>query len=332
MTELFQLLLVWVGENPFWAGVVIFLVALAESLAIVGILVPGVVILFGAGALIGNGTLDFWSSCLWAVAGAVIGDNISFWLGHHYEDRFGHVKWFRLHPDHLAKGIDFFHKHGGMSIAFGRFFGPIRAVVPLVAGLMRMEPSHFLIANVLSALVWGPAYLLPGMVFGASMEQAGEVSFRLAIIILLLAAIFFGIFKLLRLWIESEPARYGLSSLMLILPLSLACIAVTTESNGFRRDEFLQPTMSQRQPEQLQAQGWKPVSTCEPADLLKFLSPSLAIDQLPLTFSAGNAAAWSRAEDNNHRSILIIEEGRIWQLRERIDDYWLFRLPVGMDR
>jgi undecaprenyl-diphosphatase len=166
LTEWFTELLGWIENNPSYAGWVVFSISLAESLAIVGVLVPGVIILFGAGTLIGAGILDFWTMCAWAIAGAIIGDGLSFWLGHHFEYLTGRWRWFRLHPDHLQRGVDFFRKYGDLSIALGRFFGPIRAIVPLVAGLMRMSPKRFYIANVLSALVWAPAYLLPGMLLG----------------------------------------------------------------------------------------------------------------------------------------------------------------------
>jgi len=140
--------------------------ALLESLAIVGVLIPGVIILFGAGTLIGAGVIDFWSSCLWAVAGAIIGDGLSYWLGHHFDYLTARFKWFQLHPDHLKKGIEFFQRYGDLSVSLGRFFGPIRAVVPLVAGLLHMPPRRFYLANILSALIWAPAYLLPGMLVG----------------------------------------------------------------------------------------------------------------------------------------------------------------------
>jgi undecaprenyl-diphosphatase len=166
MSELFDQLLEWVRQNPDWAGLVVFGVALAESLAIVGVLVPGVIILLGAGALIGAGVLDFWVITAWAVAGAIVGDGLSYWLGHHFEYLTARWRWFRLHPDHLERGIRFFQDYGDISIALGRFFGPIRAIVPLVAGLMRMPPKRFFIANVLSALVWAPAYLAPGILLG----------------------------------------------------------------------------------------------------------------------------------------------------------------------
>lgn len=171
MTEWFTELLTWIEHNPGYAGGVVFTIALAESLAIVGVLVPGVIILFGAGTLIGAGVLDFWSLCAWAIAGAVIGDGLSFWLGHHFEYLTQRWRWFRLHPDHLKRGIAFFEEYGDLSIALGRFFGPIRAIVPLVAGLMRMPPRRFYIANILSALVWAPAYLIPGTLVGKMGES-----------------------------------------------------------------------------------------------------------------------------------------------------------------
>jgi undecaprenyl-diphosphatase len=174
VTELFDQLLEWIRQNPDYAGLVVFAVALAESLAIVGVLVPGVIVLFGAGALIGAGILDFWSMCLWAIAGAVIGDGLSYWLGHHFEYLTERWRWFRLHPDHLDKGIRFFENYGDLSVALGRFFGPIRAVVPLVAGLMHMPPKRFYIANVLSAIAWAPAYLAPGMVVG-EISNGGDM-------------------------------------------------------------------------------------------------------------------------------------------------------------
>lgn len=196
MGELFGALLTWIGENPFWAGLSVFLVAFSESVAIVGLLVPGVIAMFGFGALIATGTLQFWPVFWWAVAGAVAGDSLSFWLGRHYQDGLRQIWPFSRYPETLHRGIRFFEKYGGKSVAIGRFFGPVRAIIPLVAGMMGMTPMRFLLANLSSALVWAPAYLLPGIVFGASLELASEVTFRLVILLLLLLVLAWGLFKL----------------------------------------------------------------------------------------------------------------------------------------
>ncbi|BAN69910.1 DedA family protein [endosymbiont of unidentified scaly snail isolate Monju] len=171
MIDSFAPLLDWIAQHPEYAGWVIFGMAFAESLAIIGILVPGVVILFGAGTLIGSGVLEFWPMCAWAVAGAILGDGISYAIGHHFDYLAERWRWFRLHPDHLERAHRFFVQWGDVSIVLGRFFGPIRALVPLVAGLMDMPPKRFYLANVLSALAWAPAYLLPGMLVGEAVDE-----------------------------------------------------------------------------------------------------------------------------------------------------------------
>jgi undecaprenyl-diphosphatase len=198
MNELLQPLIDWVAQNTVWAGLVVFAVSFSESMALVGLLIPGVAMMFAAGALITTGALDFWPTFAWAVAGAVTGDGLSFWLGRRFKGGLRAAWPFTRHPEMLTRGEDFFRRYGGKSVAFGRFFGPVRAVIPLVAGMMGMPPLRFLVANVASALVWAPAYLLPGMVLGASLQLASEVAGRLVLLIVLLAALFWLLFTLTR--------------------------------------------------------------------------------------------------------------------------------------
>ena len=165
-----------------------FVTSFVESMAIVGVIVPGVAILFTVGALIGADALNFWHMVSWAVAGAVLGDGVSYWIGKHYQTQLTSVWPFNKHPGSLEKGVAFFERYGGKSVAMGRFFGPIRAVIPLVAGMMNMPTGRFVVANILSALAWAPAYLLPGMAFGASMELASEVALSLVVLLVTLVA------------------------------------------------------------------------------------------------------------------------------------------------
>ncbi|MEN8174550.1 MAG: bifunctional DedA family/phosphatase PAP2 family protein [Pseudomonadota bacterium] len=179
MGDLIQQLVAWVGQYPGWAAAVVFVVAFVESLAVAGVLVPGVVMMFGAGALIGAGAVGFWPLYAAAVVGAVAGDGLSFWLGRRYREQLRNLWPFRRHPASLERGMAFFARYGGKSVALGRFFGPVRAIIPLVAGMMDMTAARFAVANVLSAIAWAVAYLAPGMLFGASLELASEVAFHL---------------------------------------------------------------------------------------------------------------------------------------------------------
>ena len=198
VSESIQSTLNWIAANPGWMGLVVFLTSLAESLAIVGLFVPGAMLMFGFGALIGLGHLPFWPVFGWAVAGAVVGDGLSFWLGRTFHERLPHVWPFSRYPAMLARSEDFFRRHGGKSVLFGRFFGPVRAVVPAVAGMLDMPTARFLLVNVVSALLWAPAYLLPGAVFAASLELASQVAWRLALVILLLVALIWFTIRVVR--------------------------------------------------------------------------------------------------------------------------------------
>ena len=171
---------------------------MTESLAIVGLIVPGVAIMFGIGALIAAGAIEFWPAFAWAVAGAVVGDVSSFLFGFHFRDKITNLWPFTRYRDSLEQGQAFFTKYGGKSVAFGRFFGPVRAVVPLIAGTMGMSPWRFITASILASFVWAPAYLAPGIVFGASLELASQVAFRLVILIVLLAVLIWLLLWLVR--------------------------------------------------------------------------------------------------------------------------------------
>ncbi|CAK0738000.1 membrane-associated protein [Gammaproteobacteria bacterium] len=178
-----QSLLGWITAHPTWAGLAVFFTALSESLAFVGIIFPGAMMMFGFGAVVATGAMAFWPTFFWAVIGAIAGDGLSFWLGHHFRDQLRTLWPFSRYPEMLEMGVAFFQRHGGKSILFGRFVGPVRPVIPVVAGMLGMPMARFLGVNVLSALAWGPAYLLPGMMFGASLSLAAEVASRLVIVL-----------------------------------------------------------------------------------------------------------------------------------------------------
>lgn len=213
----------WIGAHAVWAGPVVFLVAMTESLALVGLIVPGAILMFGFGALIGSGRLEFWPIMLWAVAGAIVGDGLSYLLGRWLGPRLGQVPPFRQRPQLLEAGVDFFRSHGAKSIVLGRFVGPLRPVIPAVAGMLRMSASQFLITNVLSAVFWAPAYLLPGMVLAASLSLAAAVAGRLLTLGLL--ALLLGWLLITMLWwLHRRANGYGrralwLSSLALAMVL-----------------------------------------------------------------------------------------------------------------
>ncbi len=154
----------FVMAHRHWAGPVVFGLAFGESLAFVGMLLPATTILVFVGVMIGQGTLDFWWIVLWAVPGAALGDWLSYWIGRRFRHSIAGLWPFSSHPATLAHGYAFFARWGVASVFLGRFFGPVRAAIPLVAGIMDMRSTPFQIANWASAVIWAPSLLIVGMI------------------------------------------------------------------------------------------------------------------------------------------------------------------------
>ncbi|TVU73815.1 bifunctional DedA family/phosphatase PAP2 family protein [Cobetia crustatorum] len=159
------------SDHPIALISIIGLVSLLESLAIIGLLVPGVVILTAGASLAGHLELSLPLLLISGALGAIIGDGVSFWLGVRYRDQLPGRWPFSRHPEWLDHGQQFFHRHGSWSIAFGRFVGPVRPIIPLVAGMLNMPAAKFFLVNGLSALAWSPAYLLPGYLLGQTWQS-----------------------------------------------------------------------------------------------------------------------------------------------------------------
>jgi membrane protein DedA with SNARE-associated domain len=62
----------------------------------------------------------------------------------------------------VARARLFFRRYGFAAVLLSRFLGPMRAVVPLVAGVMEMNSQRFQAANVIAAVIWVPAISAPG--------------------------------------------------------------------------------------------------------------------------------------------------------------------------
>jgi membrane protein DedA with SNARE-associated domain len=166
MDELVQPTLAFIAAHANWAALIMFITAFGESFAFLSLLFPGTTLLIAAGTLMPGGTLPYAPVLIGAVLGATLGDSVSYWLGRRFGGGIARLWPFSRHPDLLPNGIHFFARHGGKSVFIGRFFGPLRAVIPLAAGLMQMPRGWFWFANVTSALVWAPMLLFAGDVIG----------------------------------------------------------------------------------------------------------------------------------------------------------------------
>ena len=152
----------FVRVHEAWAAPVVFALAFGESLAFISLLIPAWAALVGIGVLISSGNLNFWPIWIAGSIGAALGDWLSYWIGRKLEYRVQHIWPLSKHPTLIPKGEAFIKKWGPLGIFIGRFSGPLRASVPLIAGIFEMPFWRFQLANFGSALVWAATLLTLG--------------------------------------------------------------------------------------------------------------------------------------------------------------------------
>ncbi len=176
-----------------WVYAVIGLVALGESTAFLGLLIPGTTFTVFTGFLASQKLINV-GDVIWIVSlGGIVGDWISYEWGRHGRSWFAiENKIFKL--SHLERGQQFFAKYGNKSVILARFVGPLRPIVPFVAGMGRMPRSAFFFWNIVSGVLAAAAYTALGFFFGAAWGGVADAIGRIGAgaIILILAVLILG--------------------------------------------------------------------------------------------------------------------------------------------
>jgi len=166
----------FIEAHRAWAAPLLGLLAFGESLVLVGLFIPATPLMILVGGLIGSGMLPPIPVLACTIVGAILGDIVSYALGRITGPRVVY-KWPLSRYRHgVARARLFFRRYGLSAVFFGRFLGPIRCTVPLVAGMMAMDQRRFQAANVLSALVWAPVMFAPGWLIGGRVRELEEIS------------------------------------------------------------------------------------------------------------------------------------------------------------
>ena len=191
MLAYLQSLIDFIGAYPHLAYGLCFLAAMLESAPVIGLFIPGSTIIVALSALIPGGTVGFWWLNAAAVAGAILGDSMAYGVGRRYGRAVLARPPLSRYPQIAERCESFFAGHGGKSVFVGRFVPAIRAFVPLFAGILSLRLGRFLVSDILSAAIWAPVHVVPGMAIGASLALAGAVAGRLLVFLAVLVAILF---------------------------------------------------------------------------------------------------------------------------------------------
>lgn len=155
-----------------------------------GVPLPGESLLIVAAVLAGRGEISVLSLILSAWAGAVMGDNIGYLIGHFWGrslvTRYGaHIG---LGPERLGQVEAAFKRYGPLTVGFARFVAGLRQLNGIVAGMLRMDWRHFLLFNALGGVAWVLAWVLAGYFLGTHVEQITALAHALGWAGLALAA------------------------------------------------------------------------------------------------------------------------------------------------
>ena len=175
-----------------WSYLIIFLASFLESAAFMGFLVPGETIVVLSGFLAFQGYLKL-GNCISIIAlGAVLGDTMGYVVGkavgRDYFEK--HKRLLFLKERHIGKADEYFLKHGGKTVFFGRFIGFLRAMAPFAAGMSKMPYGRFFVFNTAGGITWAVTFTLLGYFFGQSWRliekwtgRAGLFTFFIVLVI-----------------------------------------------------------------------------------------------------------------------------------------------------
>jgi len=150
----------------YLAAPLVGLIAFAEGIAVVGSFVPGSTLLVAIATSAGSGHVSLGWMILWASIGAVGGDLLSFLLGRRHGARMLAMRPFHYRPEWTRRATGMLEMRGDVAVFIGRLVPPLRALMPVMAGMSGLKTRRFLVSDTLSAVVWASIHLGIGALIG----------------------------------------------------------------------------------------------------------------------------------------------------------------------
>ena len=164
----FNEVILWLKDNPEWIALGVFGAAFIESFALIGVIIPGVVLLAVISGMAAS-TLNVFELVLIAYVASFLADILSFLLGTSISKSIDKLWPFNKYPNLLVQGRTFVKRFGILGVFVGKFIGPIRPLLPLTAGSLGMNFKYFLTVEIFSSFLWALLYTVPGYYAGKSI-------------------------------------------------------------------------------------------------------------------------------------------------------------------
>jgi len=182
-----------------WVYLILFAIIFCETGLVVTPFLPGDSLLFVTGTIAARGSLDLQTILILLTAAAIIGDNVNYWIGRAVGPRlFGRF----INKRHLDRTHEFYEKHGGLAVVFGRFAPIIRTFMPFVAGIGRMTYPKFLAFDIFSGILWPAIFVLSGYYFG-NLPLVKKY-FSLVVVVIIVISVIPIIYQIVRMRLEKK--------------------------------------------------------------------------------------------------------------------------------
>ncbi|HJM14979.1 MAG TPA: DedA family protein [SAR86 cluster bacterium] len=179
----FNEVILWLKDNPEWIALGVFGAAFIESFALIGVIIPGVVLLAVISGMAAS-TLSVFELVLIAYVASFLADILSFLFGTGVSKSIDKLWPFNKYPNLLVQGRSFVRRFGILGVFVGKFIGPIRPLLPLTAGSLGMNFKYFLTVEIFSSFLWALLYTVPGYYAGKSiLDSQFNLNWLIAIII-----------------------------------------------------------------------------------------------------------------------------------------------------
>ncbi|MFN3482016.1 DedA family protein [Rhabdaerophilum calidifontis] len=161
-------IIAFVQANQHLAPLVVFLLAMGETIVIVSVFIPSTFVLFALGGLFAASGVPLMPSLIAGAIGAAFGFSVMYLVSATMEGRMLSLWPFRNYGETIARATAFSRRWGVWGVVIGHFGGPLRVLIPIVAGISRMAPVPFMLANLAGAAAWITVFFAPGYLVASS--------------------------------------------------------------------------------------------------------------------------------------------------------------------
>jgi membrane-associated protein len=167
--------------------IAITLIIFAESGLLLGFFLPGDTLLIAAGIFASQGTMPLEILIPVVTLAAILGYQLGFIIGQRAGPRvFTRDNGVLFRQDYVKRAQVFFAKHGGKAIVLARFVAIVRTVVPILAGVGKVNSVHFAVYNVVGGVIWVVGIILGSYWLGSRFPDLDKIIMPLLLLAIIL--------------------------------------------------------------------------------------------------------------------------------------------------